>query len=619
MMRPGVPVLGALLIAAAHAFFLPGCAQDSCTQNSNVAGLLLPPSPPSSNFSLFQPQRQRPASPGCISNGPTIMCSSFVSNGSLAGTWGGSTFLASSGALLYHGALPPIEYCVSDASPSGSGRQLGIMDEAGSVVAWGPGGVAYVTSRGAKLWEHSLQPPSPCGASSHGALSSVTLSSTSNLLFYREQGLVFSYYASGIPDATLTLLANSTSTTGSPQLGYLLPLTQASVDSRTLYIARFYRCRGGACTGNDPLSALVPTPALVLAAVDVRTGTPADPRRMVLPWDNAGPPIPSGSGNGISTCLPTTTTTTSSSSTRSSPAGSNSGIGGGREALLASATVLSNGATFIGLLQCSTAPAGNASGSQALRVFSFDVSGGQPVPQGKILWARDLEVPPASAYLSSSSFSSSPSSSSSTPSPWAPPALVQHPGGGVGLIWLVFSGGGDAHLVALNASTGAQVFATSVRALLTGSRGTPPPPSLCPLAARAGQGSAPPRGGDGLPLAVLPPLGLTAPPKGALLEGAGQEGALLLSLQVWGGGAATANAATGTGGGPQSASFWLLAVGLRRAGSEAALGAGVLWCTQVQEGGFEGQFTIAAAEAGSAKAGSIIGVSPTAQVWGLLF
>ena len=439
-----------LLLTTVSSEYIAGCNQVSCdARSTNVAGLPAPSTPPALLFSLPPPHPTAVSSPGCLSNLRTIFCATYASQDST--TWTGGSILNSTGSLLFSAtsnSTPSLRWCLQDSSFSAQGTQLGIMSTAGDLVAWSPSCIARMSSTGLTAWQSPLSPASPCSSLSTG-ISSIGLASPSTLTFYRESGQIFSFYPSGTPDASLSLRANSSSSNSSASAlpsasGFLLPLALTTDGAqRTLYLTRFYKCsdsHNAACTGlpsaapsqqlPDPTPTLLPTAEIRLVAMDSRTGTPTDPRRMELPWANLGPRI---AGQPLDACA----------------------LPSGRELLHAAATVLPGGSTLVAAFACLQDSLTGAPGPLFLAAFDVHGNASEPRP----LWST-----------STGSLAAQPGGQ--------PPAMVQHPSAPQ-LLYIAGAGAGSsgAQVVTVNASTG-QVLAVAglaeaVRQLAAG--------AACPL------------------------------------------------------------------------------------------------------------------------------------------
>jgi hypothetical protein len=633
-------LLALLLLRPAATAYVAGCAALACdARGTATAGLPLPRAPPPRAFSLLPPAQGAPVrSPGCVSNLGTAFCAANLS-AAPAGAWRGGAFLTAAGALLSAPrASRALEWCALDGSGAGRGAQLGAMSTAGDLATWGPSQVAVLAAAtGAPRWQAVLSPPSPCTRASPGLASIAALGGGTSLLsFAREAGEVFAYYASGIPDASLVLRANASAGGGAPPQpdfvpsaeGYLLPLARTTDGAaRTLYLARFYICvpsptgndcssssisssssssnsssgtatllRGGAAAMGDPTPTLRATPELRLAAVDARHGTPADPRRLEVPWVNLGPPAFAPTlPPALAACTPTD-----------------------KERLRVSAAVLRDGATLVASFVC-------LEEEEEEEV----VEGEEAVGGGQLLPAAPPPLPPPSliflAAFGIAGNATAPrrlwSAEVGSVGWWGgagalqPPQVLQDPLQEA-LLWVTGGGGatGQAHLLALNASSGSVLARSTAAELLLRAAGG--------AAAGGGAAAAAAAAAAACPLAALvqrtpnATLSLTAPALGTLL---GEEapvgalsGGLLLSL--------TLHASAGAG-----ETAWLVALGLNPTAAAAGqVPAEVLWCSSLPQGGFQGQFVLATQAQAQAQAGSaplavdttVVGVTAAGQVQG---
>lgn len=462
------------LVYSATSLEVQGCSAYRCISGATgVSSLALPATPPTATF--FHPltplsPNGRFSTPGCISNVNTLLCYAPLSNGTIDNTVSGAIAINITNfnpLYLYKHPFSPLDTCTSDLSFQGVPSNLGVMAVDGEVIVYGTGSVSRLSSNGTTEWSQTVE-----GQTCPSILSSVALTNASTLSFFRDGGVIFSYYNDGVPNAALTLRANSSASPSPNEIGnssgLLLPILQVGAPGtlRTLYLTRFYACEGGYC-GDD--YQLRPTPELRLVAMDtnhhgvppplhhpssgttinpsgdgntgggvrggaVETPSPTtlggstsyDPRRMILPWKDLGPPILAHPQPlDLAACLPDTLT--------------------GRERLALSAMVLPGDITLVASLYCRGSP------TLHLTAFSIGVGGNQP--QGVELWRREI------------------------PSLGAPPSPLLFGagdggggGGGEDTVW-VFTGvgeggGGGVTITSLCPLTGETVWSTPLDALL---------------------------------------------------------------------------------------------------------------------------------------------------------
>jgi hypothetical protein len=322
-------LLPLLLLPASHAVPIAGCGMEGCEPGrSFLTTLPLPPGPAAPRLLWSLPFPPPPdcastasPSPGCVSQGSLAACSVPLSCNS-SGFARGLVGLTADGVGTYNYTGPGSGRCSSDASSTGVPSTLPIMDAFGDVVLWDNEGVSLLQS-GDVEWTWPIDPQSYCG----DILSSPSVSNTSRVLFYiGTRAEVFGYYADGVPVASVVLYANATPPTAleegredeaapsrehhapsSPSHplslsvpradGLAVPIApQVSDGIRFLYLCRFFTANvsGG---GEEPRPLLVPTPQLILAAMDLHDdGIP----RMGTPWQL---PIPRGDGV-VEGCVP---------------------------------------------------------------------------------------------------------------------------------------------------------------------------------------------------------------------------------------------------------------------------------------------------------------------------
>jgi len=283
--------------ATVYSLEVQGCSAYRCISGATGASSLpLPGTPPTTSYlhPITPISNAHFSTPGCISNVNTLLCYAPLANGTLEGTTTGAVAInVSSLTPLYTYKYPfsPFDTCTSDLSYQGRPTNLGVMAIDGEVIIYGTGSVSRLSSNGTVEWEQTVE-----AQTCPSILSSVALTNASTLSFFRDGGVIFTYFNDGIPNAALTLRANSTSTPTPNEIGnstgLLLPILQVGAPGtlRTLYLTRFYACEGGYC-GDD--YQLRPTPELRLVAMDTAhhggfkapppLAPPSPPREMVVP------------------------------------------------------------------------------------------------------------------------------------------------------------------------------------------------------------------------------------------------------------------------------------------------------------------------------------------------
>jgi len=486
-----------LALVTSHSPNINGCASYRCT--STQTGLTLLPLKnvaPDLSFTHSLSVLPGERSPGCISNEDRVVCFPPLAFGTENSSVSGAFSLLSNGTKLYElRALPGLDFCHHDSTFWGFPLNLGIMAVNGDIITFGTGAVSYISSTGDVEWSQVVE-----GLHCPATHSPISITNSSTLCFYRDGATLFTYFPDGVPNAALVLRANSSATAGTAATpphdfpvssGLLVPLAQVGAGTlRTLYVTRFYICSNASasnyCSGvedlgepgvQDPVPSLLRTGELRLVAMAVtHTGshwdTNSDPRRMILPWANLGPPLLTPKlPSFLRQCLPEEN-------------------GPKRERLSVSPLIPDSGFSLLLLLSCYNHSTGLPSGPAILASYTVALADDKTNPGG-LQWVAEIPLgplPPENPVLSI------PPLLSLDPRV-TPPAEGGDPVGDV--VWVSAQGepkggtdhsfrktpppGGELFLTAFNISQGELLSSTPLVSLLRGSASECPENSTSPI------------------------------------------------------------------------------------------------------------------------------------------